>query len=968
MSKARFLSSALDGQTVTLTATQGGVTRGPNTISVWKQPVSMGGPWSGATPASLTVTVQEEIPAGAIFAPMPVEWRIRATGTSYATPDYFDVVPAPFTGITQAQEDTMRLAWEAEDPSFQRCQFVVHTGDTGNYRNDWVGSAAHRDKSKQYGQVSGHVYDTPGTYTGRSIFVYDDEGNWGTLALDDMVVGDPDTVFDAASTIVVDPDADTAVSGDWSDAPTHDAANRFNTLDAAIARFETQKDDASVPAGMRICIKAGASLTERARQMTTRDAKGVCLVDTYGGSNRFTYSERNLNTTVTPVGGDVASLFKVDTKSWAIRVANGDFDMGWDAASGRPTNITGWGDTTTLSRSFMKVPEPVNIYDANALSQDPNAKIVLHNLDIHGCGWFVYASNNNTGLRARAVATFASDCEFYDNSDYTFFTPQNLFVLGCKHWDSGNTDLGMNGRGRTMGTSRGWRGHPILIREGSAWTIYVRASYVESRGGWAGQSDNTGHLGGQPMFRLQSVAQNTVQPAGWINGRGRRYFFCDSVFSGYIDNTGDTRRGSHIVFENCFLFHDPQSGARGVMTNFAGRNSIRNCVYLVLDTSPRLSSVDYPGRDTSRFEVQGWNGRFDFFIKMRDAPFTEGSRIENRHNTFVLLRSEADIEGGDFVIRENDGVDDANYEIVEGNNVLHAPNLAPAQGPEMDTIDLPAGMRVLPPWMFMAWERKEFTLASSVVDGAFSSAILYPVDWYTDATTGADYAGSGNNNSIQIDDTALVYDNLTSPFVVGETVTNGTASAEIFADEIIDATNGRLFIGAVTGGSFAQNDTITSASGSAEVKNKSALSTVRWYQPDDAYPNASGVQQGSGNGRVDTITIIHDCNSSGVVQGDGTGTHFRIENRSGLTMPPGTYTAILDRGTTAMTPEQLMSGARLTALTSDFKLYRPTTPQALDNGLGSLLWDFGRNLRPNAGYAISPTSGTNAAGALLPEM
>jgi hypothetical protein len=47
-------------------------------------------------------------------------------------------------------------------------------------------------------------------------------------------------------------------------------------------------------------------------------------------------------------------------------------------------------------------------------------------------------------------------------------------------------------------------------------------------------------------------------------------------------------------------------------------------------------------------------------------------------------------------------------------------------------------------------------------------------------------------------------------------------------------------------------------------------------------------------------------------------------------------------------------------------LYRPTTPQALTEGVKSTLFDFNRALRPNAGFAISPSSGTNAAGALLP--
>ena len=91
-------------------------------------------------------------------------------------------------------------------------------------------------------------------------------------------------------------------------------------------------------------------------------------------------------------------------------------------------------------------------------------------------------------------------------------------------------------------------------------------------------------------------------------------------------------------------------------------------------------------------------------------------------------------------------------------------------------------------------------------------------------------------------------------------------------------------------------------------------------------------------------------------------TGFTITNNSGKTRPEGVTIAIaLDRGTTLMDPDRLA-----TVDQTEFKLYRPVTPQALDAGVKSTLFDFQRQLRPNAGFAISPTSGTNAAGAILP--
>ena len=915
MSKAKFLSSALDGQTVTLTATQGGVTRGPNTISAWKQTVNLGDPWSGVSPASLTVTVDEVVPTGDQFAPFPVEWRIRVTGTSYTTPDW--ALPAPslpvhFTDLMPSpsinndpkttEEGVYRLALEAHDPSFQRVQYVVHTGDTGNYRNEWIGNAAHRDKAYQYGQNCGHVYDTANTYTGRSIYVYDDEGNWGTLALEDLVVTSPDDAFDAASTIVVSP------TSDWTDAPTHDVANRCTTMDAASARFEAIKG--SVTAGVRICVQAGVTFNERARGFNSGNANGVCLVDTYGGSARFSYSERNQDASV---ASNDEQLFFTDSNGWAWRICNGTFDFGYDVSQGRPTNPDGWlGGGTTLNRSFFKMSFSAVIFDRNTREGDPFCRTVMHNSDITGCGWFVINCLDSKQIGGRDNALFLNDTEFYDNADYTAFGPTSLFALGVKQYDTayGGRDIGGQQRSATMGTSRGWTGHTIFVRETNAFCLYMRASYLENRGAWSGSGGFFGFRGSQPQLRLRNASEGafSVQPDGWIIGRGARQFICDSVIVGYFSfGTGDGNRANndptqtidlrHTVVENCLLVHDPQSGAQGPLSGVQARGSVRNCIILCLE-SPDVSLVksgvgQIPGRDITRFTTNdNRSGQFDFLMQTNGNVSKNGDRFENRHNTFIMLRTTAEIVDGDWAIRRgNQNWDDADFDIVEGHNVTSAPRLDTPEGlteAQMDTINLPVGMRILDAWVKFYWERGDYTLASSVADQAETPAFLYPVDWYSNPTTGADYADSGKNNAIN---------------------TNG-------------------------GG--------------------------RFYEPPNNYPNSGGVQATKANGGK--MTIIHDCDASGVVQGDGTGTHFKILNNSGEAWPSGSLEVILDRsGQGQMTPDRLT-----TIDQSDFKLYRPTTPQPLDGGLGSTLWDFNRNLRPNAGYAISPSSGENAAGAILP--
>jgi hypothetical protein len=90
---------------------------------------------------------------------------------------------------------------------------------------------------------------------------------------------------------------------------------------------------------------------------------------------------------------------------------------------------------------------------------------------------------------------------------------------------------------------------------------------------------------------------------------------------------------------------------------------------------------------------------------------------------------------------------------------------------------------------------------------------------------------------------------------------------------------------------------------------------------------------------------------------------FTLQNtHPSETFPAGTWQILLDRGSTCMDADLVA------AINQDhIRLARPNTPQALTPGVKSTLFDFAFNLRPNAGFAISPTTGpTNAAGALLP--
>jgi hypothetical protein len=466
----------------------------------------------------------------------------------------------------------------------------------------------------------------------------------------------------------------------------------------------------------------------------------------------------------------------------------------------------------------------------------------------------------------------------------------------------------MMGRTRIGGTQRGYKGHRN-IRETTAWVGYIRASFVESRGGWSGDNGGETLYGPQPLLRHYESSNTSVR-------LGKRYYYCDSVLAGPFnmgrngadwDGVEDIQSGTHFVIENCLLIVDPAHTDSYMLDWMAGGQAIRNCQFLCLDT-PRMNSTDDPelaGTNMSKFEIKSNTlgiGTFDRFVGFAHAERNFGFEAEVLHNTFVLLRDDTDAPLGhvdldtvvdyettfgsaefDNVTPFDSGPLEAGdlYTLVDGHNVGYAPNLTSTVGPAMTAIDLPAGVRVLDVWMKMIWERQTFTLSSAVSSGNETPVIAYPNDWNNNPTTGADYTGTAGNNGVRI--------------------------------------------GSTDYGQLSSGDSLISAD------------------------------------VPDALTINHDLDSDGnPASPAGTGTHFTITNRSGASWS-GDIVIILDRGSTAMEPDLLHEVDQ-----TEVKLYRPTTAQALTGGVRSTLFDFQRQLRPNAGFAISPTSGTNAAGAILP--
>jgi hypothetical protein len=878
--KVRFFGFEI-GANISHYASQGGVKRSPATISAWTIPGDH--PWRGdAIDEALTVTVETVLPGGDAFAPLGVEFRITVSGSA--------VGEKPANFVTEF------------DPTWDKITYVLHTGDTGTYKNDWVGHPSHRSKAFQYGQNPGHVYSTPGTYTPR-VYVYDEDGKWGTYALDPIVVADPIDAFDAASTIVVS--KDNIFTGCPHEA-TLPAGNKVTTLSAAFDRANAI--DSTLPKGFRICAKAGELYEEFYQgEINIQYANGRILFDTWGGSDPITYDETSVSDTGSENylflrvqgGGDNGPHYAF--RNWVLKF------NGYNPETGCPYVSSYEGIRTGLDNVATMVP------------QVGNFRCVYDNVSISGLLGRVFGSADSPAETPRSGAIFINDCSISGNADFLVMQASNIFMLGTKYYFEYGWENGYMGDGRGGGAVRTYLGHPT-IREKSTHMFYMRASFMEGRGAWSGQNSGMTGPSGQLILRL-SVGPNADKSH-------KKYYICDSVIEGSmtVGQTKGIASGHQKIFENCVLIYSPMEYlTQSIVVQHGGGKVFRNNQFLVLNTIDLGKRSNTPSMATKNFEKfelfdgkadPNYNtGRFRRFFEVAYQPQSRDKDMISIHNTFVMLRQAENIAGtfeirntANLVVeptvflRDEDGklVKDENgknivvtpavtepidsiYNIIEGNNVLSMPHMAGQEGPDTQAIDLPSGMRILDVWQRTTWEGLRYILSSDVADGADTPIIPYPDDWNGDATVQADYAGTFHNASVLV--------NFRNRFP------SYGASNEI------------------------------------------------WNELDNRINNSKAA-----NASMGKIAVTYGA------------TGLKITNNSGKTWPAGiTISISLDRGTTLMDPDRLA-----TVDQTELKLYRPVTPQALDAGVKSTLFDFNRQLRPNAGFAISPTSGTNAAGAILP--
>ena len=193
MTKARLLSAALTGNTVTLTAAQG------------------------------TKTATESIPSWGLSdsTEVPVSAKITARRSSLATaPErvFFSVTVDGFE--TKGPDDLVYGDGGVYDPQKHDLIYVWDFGDPGStYTAPEKLLPEHRDANTGFGPFVSHVYERPGSYTVSCTIIEPSSNEYATVYYgigadnedlkvsgDGIPVGDPDLLFAGGRTVYVDPD------------------------------------------------------------------------------------------------------------------------------------------------------------------------------------------------------------------------------------------------------------------------------------------------------------------------------------------------------------------------------------------------------------------------------------------------------------------------------------------------------------------------------------------------------------------------------------------------------------------------------------------------------------------------------------------------------------------------------------------------------------------------------------------
>lgn len=427
----KFLSPALMGQPVSVTVTQGKVSRNLSIDAFGKRPADTATPPAPDTGGEIVLPPPPPppLPPLASTAKMTITAR---RGTQQIAPEGIAFL-AEVSGF-DAQKPTDGKVY---DPTLHDIHYAWTFGDPGEFTAPENMIPAWRNKNVAYGPFPSHAFTKPGTYRVTCIANERSSGKTATAFLD-VTVQDPEAVFTAATTVVC------STSGNFAGAPAHDVANRTTTFDAAIARLAVLK---GVGLPTRLLLRAGE--TFQALKSTFVDSRYRNIYVSSFGSGRATIKAGG--------GNGIFDLYESLTTSGAS-ISKLAFTGPWDSTT--ETREAGWGS-----------PDAVGVRVMGGFA-------TVHDCTASGM-WQGYHVGSSTGLTA-----IISDCQSTNWEDYGMYVAGDgvagyVGVLGCRFAQHRNALMGGNGK---SSTDRGNRHGPIRIH-GTKY-LYIDALDGFSRNAW----------------------------------------------------------------------------------------------------------------------------------------------------------------------------------------------------------------------------------------------------------------------------------------------------------------------------------------------------------------------------------------------------------------------------------------------------------------------------------------------------
>lgn len=478
MSKVRF-SGFPDGAEVTLSASGGGVSKGPVTISAWKQ--ASGG---GSDVGTMDITIHRA--QGTTFAPEPVHFEAEVTGAT-GLPTLTDGYNPDGTANPAALYSAYNYTY---DQQFHYLEFVWDFGHTGQFEFTTRHPAWLRNKNFGYGPKVSTVFETPGSKTVTcTCYRVDYDGATGEQTV--TTVAQKTVTLTVADIDVAVPAEDRLYIGnvgtDFSGVPAGATTLEVDTLDTGLgSTIRTYTQTKRVGA---VFFNRGDYFTYATNDPIEVGAGNTCYLGAWGSGARPI-----LKTSPTDPGE--TDMVRGDGGGVNCLVAhNLEFRGGFDPVTETRDN----GSSNKQRGISMRGPARSTLATVGCVFDNLNVSV-----------YYIAMPNRVEHGTSDGVVTW--DCDIRCWADYGFYCGDRggdgtwVSLIGTRIWNHPDScsNFGLAGKGDS-----GNRVEHGPHRVSAAYAEYVAQCDIVSRSGW-------GVLGAQPCLRLmESAAQNhrTMKPS-----------------------------------------------------------------------------------------------------------------------------------------------------------------------------------------------------------------------------------------------------------------------------------------------------------------------------------------------------------------------------------------------------------------------------------------------------------------------